>query len=120
MNQYIIDETMLQAWREGCVNLSNPHTNDDICKKCEYHGTGMRKECCDFDDNTMEKIFRSHPYQSERDKVLDGLDIELDEIKSRIKSSAMGWPLSERSRGEIIGLLHVREKIKYLRQAGEP
>jgi len=59
-------------------------------------------------------------FQSEWDTVLDGLDIELDEIKSRIESSAMGWPLSERSRGEIIGLLHVREKIKYLRQAGSP
>ena len=72
LKQYIITETMLQTWRNGCVNLSNPHVNDDICKKCEYRGTGMRKECCDFDDNTMEKIFRSHPHnpQSEREKVI--------------------------------------------------
>jgi hypothetical protein len=69
MTQYIITETMLQTWRKGCVNLSNPHTNDDICKKCEYRGTGVRKGCCDFDDSDVEKIFRSHPYQSERDKV---------------------------------------------------
>jgi hypothetical protein len=54
--------------------------------------------------------------QAEREKVLDVLDIELDEVKSRIESSAMGQPLSERSRGEIIGLLHTREKIKYLRE----
>ena len=58
-------------------------------------------------------------FQSEQDK-LDVLDIELEATKSRIESSAMGQPLSERSRGEIIGLLHAREKIKYLRQAGEP
>jgi hypothetical protein len=70
MNQYSITEEMLQTWRKGCVNLSNPHTDDDICKNCEYRGKGAREKCCDFDDNSMERIFRSRPYQSERDKVL--------------------------------------------------
>jgi len=66
---------------------------------------------------------RKHPYdlQAELETVLEYLDIELEAIKSRIESSAMGQPLSERSRGEIIGLLHAREKIKCLRKkAGEP
>jgi len=62
MNQYIINETMLQTWRNGCVNLSNPHADDDMCKKCKYRGKGLRENCCDFDDNSMEDIFRSHPY----------------------------------------------------------
>jgi hypothetical protein len=61
MNQYIITEDMLQAWRRGCP----PSTED--CKTCEYRGKGKREGCCDFDDNLIEKIFRSHPYQSEID-----------------------------------------------------
>ncbi|MBE3136079.1 MAG: hypothetical protein IMZ43_01580 [Thermoplasmata archaeon] len=61
-------------------------------------------------------LTRPHtPHQSERDKVLDELDVELESVKSRIESSAMGQPLSERSRGEIIGLLYAREKMKYFR-----
>ena len=75
MNQYIINETMLQTWRKGCLNPKIPHTDDDTCKKCKYRGKGLRKNCCDFDDNAMEDIFRSHPYQSERDAVLERLHI---------------------------------------------
>jgi len=75
MNQYIINETMLQTWRKGCLNPKIPHTDDDTCKKCKYRGKGLRKNCCDFDDNAMEDIFRSYPYQSERDAVLERLHI---------------------------------------------
>lgn len=70
-----------------------PIPNDEQCRICEQ---AIRKDATE--------------------KVLDTLNIELDEVKSRIESSAMGQPLSERSRGEIIGLLHAREKIKYLRK----
>jgi hypothetical protein len=50
----------------------------------------------------------------------DIIDIEIREIQSRIESSAMGSPLSERERGRIIGLLDVRVKLESLRQqAGE-
>ena len=63
MKQYIITEDMLRQWRKGCTNVSGSYC---ACKKCEYCGTGLRKNCCDFDDNAMEDIFRSHPYQSER------------------------------------------------------
>ena len=74
------------------------------------------------DDDMRKDLIAYLEIQSRRDKVLDVLDIELDKIKSRIESSTMGQPLSERSRGEIISLLHAREKIKYLRQskAGSP
>ena len=121
MNQYIIDETMLQAWREGCVNLSNPHTNDDICKKCEYHGTGMRKECCDFDDNTMEKIFRSHPYQSERDTVLDAVFASMDTFFGNIPmdSDIIQWAISKQDSFVTAAMATYLESRK-LRQAGEP
>ena len=61
MTDYIITEDMLKQWRGNCINLRNPHTNDDICKMCKYRGTGSRKGCCDFDDNHMEDIFRSRP-----------------------------------------------------------
>jgi hypothetical protein len=72
MNHYIITEEMIKSWRKGCINLSNPHTDDDMCKKCEYRGKGMREKCCNFGDTDVEKIFRSHPYnpQVEREKVL--------------------------------------------------
>jgi len=63
--------------------------NDEQCKKCE---------------------------QEIREEVLDVIDLECQEIKSRIESSAMGSPLSERDRGRIIGILDVRVKIESLRQ----
>ena len=50
-----------------------------------------------------------------RNATLDTLDLECQEIKSRIESSAMGSPLSERERGRIIGVLDVRIKIESLR-----
>jgi hypothetical protein len=112
MNQYIINEEQLQSWRKGCVNLSNPHTDDDICKKCKYRGIGMRENCCDFDDSAMEKIFRSHPYQSERDKVLEALKKDL---QTRFISSSNQW-----SKGRNSGLLECCNIIDELRQAGEP
>ena len=44
------------------MNPSNPHADDDMCKKCKYRGKELRVNWCDFDDNSMEDIFRSHPY----------------------------------------------------------
>ena len=76
-----------------CFPPLHPIPTDEQCRICEQ---AIRKDATG--------------------KVLDTLNIELDEVKSRIESSAMGQPLSERSRGEIIGLLHAREKIKYLRK----
>ena len=70
-------------------------------------------------DDIMKIRSRPVHQQDQAGDVLDVLDLELQEIKSRIESSAMGQPLSERSRGEIIGLLHAREKIKYLRQSAK-
>ena len=108
-------------------------TLNGYCKRTEQEKRELSQriaqmECSTFQHEKtiarlQDKLSRCYQeIQSKRDKVLDVLDIELDEIKSRIESSTMGQPLSERSRGEIIGLLHAREKIKYLRQskAGEP
>jgi len=53
--------------------------------------------------------------KAEREQVLDAFGVELQEIKSRIESSAMGKPLSERERGRIIGILDARVKLESLR-----
>ena len=89
MNQYIINETMLQTWRKGCLNPKIPHTDDDTCKKCKYRGKGLRKNCCDFDDNAMEDIFRSRPYnpKAERDEVLNEA-IEFMKNKIRLPTNS--------------------------------
>lgn len=96
---YIISEKMLRIWRESCVNLDNPHTSDTFCKKnCGYRGKGGREGCCDFDDNAMEKIFRSHPYNPEQEKqaaingVLDrfeGFAHELKDLESIVIRGAL-------------------------------
>lgn len=70
MNQYIIDEKMIKSWRKGCVNLSNPHTDDETCKLCKHRGKGMRMDCCDFDDEDAERLFRSHPYNPQAEQGL--------------------------------------------------
>jgi hypothetical protein len=79
MTSYIITEEMIKTWRTGCINLSNPHTNDDICKKCKYRGKGMREKCCDFGDTDVEKIFRSHLYnpQAEQENLVRMILIEI-------------------------------------------
>ena len=89
MNQYIIDEEMITSWRNGCVNLLNSHTDDDICKKCKYRGKGLRENCCNFDDNSMEDIFRSRPYnpKAERDEVLNEA-IEFMKNKIRLPTNS--------------------------------
>ena len=60
----------------------------------------------------IESKVRSHPHQSERDKVLDELDMYLDgELERASQFNAMG----------TFALLEVKRKIKGLRQkAGEP
>ena len=65
MTKYIITDEMIKQWRKNCVNLQNPHTNNDFCKACLYRGKGTRKGCCDFDDNHMEDIFRSRLLSAE-------------------------------------------------------
>ena len=65
--EYIISEEQLQIWRQGCINLKTPRTDGEFCQSCEYRGKGLREKCCDFDDVSAEKIFRSH-LLSEHDK----------------------------------------------------
>ena len=122
MNQYIINETMLQTWRKGCLNPKIPHTDDDTCKKCKYRGKGLRKNCCDFDDNAMEDIFRSHPYQSERDTVLD-----VGGILESLCKTDLYWYNKGVTEGEDVGKCRGKdcnycgrynEKLRH--QAGEP
>lgn len=59
---YIITETMLNQWRAGCLDISDPHMDTDVCRNCQFRGKDVRAKCCDFDDNAMEQIFRSRPY----------------------------------------------------------
>ena len=62
---YVISEDMLKIWRASCTNIQEPHTNNETCKGCKYRGKGNRRDCCDFDDDDMEEIFRSRPLSSE-------------------------------------------------------
>ena len=114
MKQYIITEDMLRQWRKGCTNVSGSYC---ACKKCEYCGTGLREDCCDFDDNAMEEIFRSHPYQSELDTVLILLEKWMESEVKDIDENGEGiW-----SKNDVIDRLQrTWEKIAELRQAGEP
>ena len=61
---------------------------------------------------------------ADRDKVLDDFleifDLELDARKSLLESSAMGYPLSECSRGEIMGLFYAKKKHIELRTFVSP
>ena len=61
--EYIITEEMLQQWRVGCIYPSaSIQFDDQKCCTCKYAGEGFRLHCCDFDDDSMEKIFRSRPH----------------------------------------------------------
>ena len=72
--------------------MCNKYTN---CTDCQQHDAEVAKK--------------------ERERVLEVVDIECQEIQSRIESSAMGNPLSERERGRIIGILDIRVKLDSLR-----
>ena len=85
---------------------------DDVCK--------YSAPACDVECPHEIALIETHDAviaQATRKELLDVLDLECEEIKSRIESSAMGQPLSEKSRGRIIGILDVRVKIKSLRAA---
>jgi len=79
---------------------------------CDILNDPCRRKNCEHDT-------RSRPLSSElkkeRERMLEVVDIECQEIQSRIESSAMGNPLSERERGRIIGILDIRVKLDSLR-----
>jgi hypothetical protein len=102
MTQYIIDEKMIKSWRKGCVNLSNPHMDDDTCKLCKHRGKGMRMDCCDFDDEDAECLFRSNPYnpQAELEKVLDEYNDEL--LTKLVQELAGTWRMRDAKLFSII------------------
>jgi hypothetical protein len=104
-DQYIITEEQLKAWRKGCVNISNSHTDDDICKKCKYRGIKFRAKCCDFDDNAMEDIFRSHPYnpQAEREKLIN-------DMRVYCKEKGTNWAYDKWSMEKLIEFIELRQK----------
>lgn len=58
---YIVTESQLMIWRAGCIKAAvfNP---DERCDGCEFAGkeSAGRKNCCDFDDDAVEKMFRQH------------------------------------------------------------
>jgi len=88
---------------QGCTDIENC---DEICLHTRIYSPAQFVMQCD--------IIR----KAEQKRVLEVVDIECQEIQSRIESSAMGNPLSERERGRIIGILDIRVKLESLR--GEP
>jgi len=97
MNQYIIAE-------------------EDICTIRDYvlgaFYEGENKEKIYGLLESQFSVMRSHPYQSERDKVLDELKRDL---KTRFISSSNQW-----SKGRNSGLIECCNIIDELRRAGEP
>lgn len=59
--EYIITNDMLVTWRSGCIRWSDQNP-DSSCYGCEFYGNGARKNCCEFDDDAMQKIFQSRPH----------------------------------------------------------
>ena len=85
---------------QGCTDIENC---DEICLHTRIYSPAQFVMQCD--------IIR----KAEQKRVLEVVDIECQEIQSRIESSAMGNPLSERERGRIIGILDIRVKLDSLR-----
>jgi len=55
--KYLIDDAMLLQWRAGCIRAAP--INPD-CDGCEFDNE--TRGGCDFDDDEMQKIFQSRPY----------------------------------------------------------
>ena len=55
--KYLIDDAMLLQWRAGCIRAAP--INPD-CNGCEFDNE--TRGGCDFDDDEMQKIFQSRPY----------------------------------------------------------
>jgi hypothetical protein len=64
MTDYIITDTMLHQWRSGCYKDGQINPNNDNCRTCRFEPkSGPREGCCEFDEDEMEKIFRSRPLE---------------------------------------------------------
>ena len=81
---YIISDDMIRQWRGACVKVP-PFQEVDQCKDCEYRGKGARKGCCDFDDNAMERIFRSRPLEQEKQAAVNAVLDKFDEFASSLR-----------------------------------
>ena len=110
---YIINDLMLKIWRVGCVNLSNPYTNDDKCRRCEYRGKGVRKGCCDFDDNAMQKIFKTHLYPAPTEQEIR--DTVLGELLIWVKKNNINYEDADGDRLPVIVTGKIMNKIEELR-----
>lgn len=60
---YIITDDMLITWRGGCVRPDKSGIHK--CDGCKFEGVGARRNCCEFDDNAMQQIFKSVKYERE-------------------------------------------------------
>jgi len=116
--------TFLTYPEEQCSNCCFENTRrcihhgyPDHCipKHCEYKiGIAAFKAQENLQGTHLEWMELKEHDAVVKTHMLEILDLECQEIQSRIESSAMGSPLSERERGRIIGKLDVRVKIKSL------
>jgi hypothetical protein len=57
--EYIITEHLIKSWREGCPRYDSDVHPQDKCVGCQYDN--KTRHACDFDDNEVEKRFRTRP-----------------------------------------------------------
>jgi hypothetical protein len=73
----------------------------------------------DGDKGLYRLVSYDYSAKESSDKVLEVIDLELLARKSLLESSAMGQPLSERAKGEIIGLEYARKELRQQEQKKE-
>lgn len=112
---FIISDDMIRQWRGACIKVA-PFQEEDQCKDCEYRGKGARKGCCDFDDDAMEKIFRSRPYNPEQEKqaAINGVLLTLQENLSQKRT--LQQAMSVQNEGGFVWWSDIETAINDIRQ----
>jgi glutathionylspermidine synthase len=87
--EYIITDDMLTICRHACLR-ANIRNTENLCRDCEFNN--LERHTCDFDDNDVEKLFRSRPYTSASSDVLEGREkLYRQLMAASINNENPGW-----------------------------